>query len=1231
MKILQIRFKNLNSLVGEWEIDLSHPAYISDGIFAITGPTGAGKTSILDAICLALYGRTPRLNRINKSVNEIMSRQTGECFAEVTFETQAGRFRCHWSQHRARKKSGGDLQNPKHEIANADSGEIFESKLKGVADQVEIITGMDFDRFTRSMLLAQGGFAAFLQAASDERAPILEQITGTEIYSKISVRVHEFRTEERKKLDLLQAELMGMQFLSVEEEIQLTQTLGEKAQQTTALTASINEKNTAITWLENVTRLEFELKNLDLEKAELQHRLETFAAEKTRLQRANTALELAADYAALSAIRKEQGLERSALHKSRETLPCCAEVAEQADDAMSNASKQLVVGKTEQQEALPLIRRVRELDLKITEKNKLIKTTNVSIADLVSLFETLKIEHVKYSNELSAKQTAVEKLNSQLVATKVDGKLREQLEGVRGRFDYLKTVKNQFSNKRQEAVQAENKQQSESNVCLEQHEKLKKSQGELEIIKQQGDDKKAALQNILEKKDAAHWRDQQALLTAQNDLVGKTLEAIQAQSRANEENVKLDQRKVSLVVEQKQINTALRTETQNRALQETVLTHLETQLTLLKRIDDLESARHHLEDGEPCPLCGAESHPYAEGNIPKLDDTQQELSVLRAALTSLNELISACKVTLAQVGKDLEQVASAQQEQSSRVDENRQVVRQNCEKLALAPELLISASKLQETLSARQQKNGMLLARASDILKTVDLIEKELHTLRESFSSTRDMVSDCDRKAQAATHKKDSAAEQLKRLKNEANELNQQQDDFLTELKKELQVFGIETLSIEQLDVTLDQLILRRDQWVVRTHKKDEFEKIISALGVQLLHQENTLATTGNDLNKEQENVAELLREKDLFSQERCQIFGNKNADQEEARFSTNIDVSEKELEGARDKSSLAKQALNKINARLDELVKSIESRKTQLTSIDTAFVLRLKASGFIDESSYQSACLTEDERRALTGQSQQLLAEESELNSKQCDKKELLKTEREKEITSEPLEDLKKAQVILVDDQRDLQQEVGGIRSKLDDNEHLKQQQKGRVDAINSQKRECVRWDLLHKLIGSSDGKKYRNFAQGLTFEMMIRHANRQLQKMTDRYLLIRDIDQPLELNVVDNYQAGEIRSTKNLSGGESFIVSLSLALGLSQMASQNVRVDSLFLDEGFGTLDEEALDTALEALSGLQQEGKLIGVISHVPALKERISTQIQVMPNNGGRSRIAGPGCSELIVST
>lgn len=142
-----------------------------------------------------------------------------------------------------------------------------------------------------------------------------------------------------------------------------------------------------------------------------------------------------------------------------------------------------------------------------------------------------------------------------------------------------------------------------------------------------------------------------------------------------------------------------------------------------------------------------------------------------------------------------------------------------------------------------------------------------------------------------------------------------------------------------------------------------------------------------------------------------------------------------------------------------------------------------------------------------------------------------------------------------------------------------------------------------------------------------MVAHANRQLAKMSDRYLLECDAEAPLSLNVIDNYQAGEIRSTKNLSGGEGFIISLALALGLSQMASHNIRVDSLFLDEGFGTLDETSLDIALDTLTSIQQEGKLIGVISHVAALKERIHTQIRVTPLSGGFSKLSGAGCYKI----
>ena len=148
--------------------------------------------------------------------------------------------------------------------------------------------------------------------------------------------------------------------------------------------------------------------------------------------------------------------------------------------------------------------------------------------------------------------------------------------------------------------------------------------------------------------------------------------------------------------------------------------------------------------------------------------------------------------------------------------------------------------------------------------------------------------------------------------------------------------------------------------------------------------------------------------------------------------------------------------------------------------------------------------------------------------------------------------------------------------------------------------------------------------FVQGLTFESLIVNANRALAKMTSRYTLKRDESEPLKLNVIDRYQGDTERASDNLSGGESFIVSLALALGLSEMAGSRSRVDSLFLDEGFGTLDPEALEAALGVLGNLNREGKLIGIISHVGEIRDRIPVLIEVKPS-GGISTVSGPGVS------
>jgi exonuclease SbcC len=1222
MRILQVRFRNLNSLVGDWEIDLTHPAFTADGIFAITGPTGAGKTTILDAICLALYGRTPRLNKVTKSGNEIMSRQTGECFAEVAFESQAGRYLCHWSQHRARKKPDGELQPPKHEISDADSGQVLQTKILEVAKKIEKSTGMDFDRFTRSMLLAQGGFDTFLKADSGDRAPILEQITGTEIYSQISIRVHERRSEERNRLETLEAELEGMQLLSEEDERQLTTSLEQKTQQDVELNQQITQKNRAISWIEGIERLEEELKQLSQQKGDLQTRTDAFAPEQEKLNLANQALELAGDYSTLTSIRREQERDRRTLEENQESVPAREEAAKLAEEAMKTASGQLEANKIAQQKALPVIRKVRELDLKIAEKDVSIKAAIATITEHETLLQLLRTKKDEDCADLGGKRKALEDLQQQLEKTKTDEGLVENLTGILGRFETLQNLHGQVIGKLEEINQAESQFQETSRMWQEQLKNLDTKKRAQDGIRGVLSEKKSEINSVLEGKELADWRNSLSLLAVQKELLAKASEAVQSLSKSNLALDDLGSRKATLSAEEATLTEKLKGQTEKQASLEKEIELLETQLTLLKKIEDLEEARSQLQDGEPCPLCGAKEHPFAEGNVPVPDETQQRLSTVRADLKVVTDLVSDLKVKLAQAGKDLEQVVSGQKEHVEKIDEAKRLIVQACADLPLDA----SDPELEVKLNGLQDEHGQALEHATKIVQAVESVEKELITLRESLEKAKELVVRAERETQAAEHKKDSAGQLLERLKEEAEGLQSQQEKSLGILHKDVQAFGVKTLSVDLLDQIQEQLTTRRDQWVARQKEKMELDQKVAALELHTRHQAEQIQKSDGELKKQQELHDGLLRERKALELERQDIFGDKNPDDEESCLSTAIDSADKELETARQKLSAAHDAFGRLKSRVEELTKSIATREIQLKLSEEAFLARLRESGFVGEESYKAACLPESERKTLAQQSQKLTDEKTALNSKEREKSKLLETERQKQITDEPLDELKDALVTLVTNQKELQQEIGGIRQKLKGNEDLKLKQQERVQVIDAQKRECSRWNLLHELIGSNDGKKYRNFAQGLTFEMMIGHANRQLQKMTERYLLIHDAAQPLELNVIDNYQAGEVRSTKNLSGGESFIVSLSLALGLSHMASNNVRVDSLFLDEGFGTLDEEALDTALETLSGLQQEGKLIGVISHVPALKERISTQIQVITQTGGRSLISGPGCGK-----
>ena len=1082
MKILELRFKNLNSLYGEWVIDLTDPEYLSNGIFALTGPTGAGKSTILDAICLALYGATPRLGKITKSGNEIMSRQTGECYAEVLFESQAGRFRCHWEQRRARKKAEGNLQDQEHQIVDGNTGKPIETKKSLVGGVIEEKTGMDFDRFTRSILLAQGGFDTFLKADVEQKSKILEQITGTRIYSEISRRVHERQRDEREKLNILNAETSGIVILEAEQEKEIQDDLATKLKQETELAGKSTETGKAITWLTNIENLKKEILSLTDDAAKLKADTEAFKPERAKLELATKAASLDGTYVSVTSLRKHQADDHAALKTDEAVLPELESSANTQTEALKSAEQLTLKSKEELKTVAPLIQKIRSLDQKIAEQTKVVSEGADACTKEAEKIETDKQARDKEQEKRTAAEKTLEVAEQYLKENARDEWLISGLAGVEEQIGNLLS-------KQQETTQKEAELKKADTAVADAAKKLESATKQCGLKKQELE---SAGKNLQQGKDAL------------SEMLGDKL---------------------------------LR---EYRTEKETLL----REMAFIRKIEELEDHRAKLEDGKPCPLCGSNDHPFAEGNVPVPDEIEQKIESLAKLIDKADEQEAAIK--------KLEQAEAA--------------ARKN-----------LNDSEKLETEAANDKK-------ATE--KTLTELKEALTNLRTGFEELKQAVSG------------------------------------------KLQPLGITEIPEVEVEALLESLKSRLKAWQEQVKQKADIEKQIAALDSEVKRLDAVIDTQVKALTEQQETLERLKKELADGTEERKQLYGNKKPDDEEGKLNKAIADAEMAEKRARDLNTGLQQKLTTAKTHIDSLKERIEQRTPELKKAETDFSAALIPAGFEDEKAFLEARLSQEDRESLSTRAKELDDAGTELKARQKDREMRLATEIAKKLTDKTLAELEPQFKEFEESLRELRDAVAGLKHKLSENMAAKERIKEKQSAIEAQKKECHRWEKLHGLIGSADGKKYRNFAQGLTFELMVSHANRQLEKMTDRYLLIRDNQQPLELNVVDNYQAGEIRSTKNLSGGESFIVSLTLALGLSKMASRKVRVDSLFLDEGFGTLDEEALETALETLSGLQQDGKLIGIISHVSALKERISTQISITPVSGGRSSLSGPGCTKVV---
>lgn len=573
--------------------------------------------------------------------------------------------------------------------------------------------------------------------------------------------------------------------------------------------------------------------------------------------------------------------------------------------------------------------------------------------------------------------------------------------------------------------------------------------------------------------------------------------------------------------------------------------HLLREAAFRQKIIDLEAERNKLLDGQPCPLCGAEHHPYApyaKGEVPELDAVEARIQALGKALDTLEQLDGQLQV------------------------------------------LSDAEGKRQQLRVELQQQAAEQVAKKQFTEKQIAALDARLHALDQRQTERQQLLTERFAKFQLAFDGS-SVQESVKVLESRLKQWRQHQ----------LQLEAGEK-QVQEMHTNL---------------------KLLGAV----IHERN------QELEKKQEQRKAIHATFDRLTSQRSELFQGKDPEREERRLHeklAQLERAEKHVRGAQEQ---ADKQLHEARTRVATLEEQLAANRLEIQALEREFAMQLDEQGFADEKQYRAASLPLQEQERISRRAKALSHRGAALEGRSKDLTRKLRLEREKQLTTKPVEELEQQKNDCAERLNQVKDKVAAYRHQLSENEKARARIQRQQQKIEAQKRECQRWEKLHALIGSADGKKYRNFAQGLTFELMVAHANRQLARMSDRYLLVRDVKEPLELNVIDNYQAGEVRSTRNLSGGESFLVSLTLALGLSSMASQKVRVDSLFLDEGFGSLDEEALETALETLAGLQQDGKLIGVISHVAALKERISTQVEIIPDTGGRSRISGPGCTRV----
>ncbi|MCT8162383.1 MULTISPECIES: AAA family ATPase [unclassified Pseudomonas] len=1214
MKILAIRLKNLASLAGPIDIDFTAEPLASAGLFAITGPTGAGKSTLLDALCLALFGSVPRLNDIGREAKvpdadgeiptsdprNLLRRGTGSGFAEVDFVGIDGRrYRARWEANRARDRANGKLQHSRQSFYDLDSDQVLASGKNEYKQLVEARLGLNFEQFTRAVMLAQSEFGAFLKADDRERSELLEKLTNTAIYTRLGQRAFSKARETGEAHNALKERASHLLPMDEAARVELDQRLEQAQQQFKAEQATERQLEQQRNWLSEQQRLhtqhaealatlhagEQHWQQLAEQRLDVQ-RLERLAPQRHQFQRQQT---VNAQLTPLATRIDEQQRQQTALQHQVADL----------EQTLENARQALTQCQTRQSENAPRLRQafagqdnLTRLEQELTAQRTAVQETEQQVAQ-----GQQQLQQLEENQQRSQQQLA-------------------QIDAALAGSQHLATVANAW-----QAYLPQLKQ------VMQIGGRLAKGREELPGLQAQVSQANALLQGQRDEYELL-FREAKAepqALAEQIDLLGGMLQENRKQLRAVEELSRLHGREMELrqqldaqqlrqqqAMQQRQQligeGTAAKAELE-AAEQALNLTRQLLDRQRLARNTSVEELRGQLRDGEPCPVCGSAEHPFhqPEALLQSLGrHDQAEEAAAQQQVETLNGKLVELRTQLGVVNAQLKDNQQQQQQLSEHLHAQVEQVQAHSLWPALAPQddqarsrwLTSQLQRLEEQIGQDEKRQAALLS-----------LQKDAARLGQQLQAA-------EQAQQQAMH---HLEQQHQALANDERQLQQGLGDLASVLPEDL----LKALSDDpanaflaldqQIALRLQQLDQRQDEQHEQQARQTQLDKLRDQQQARLQQQQQLqekLTALDRQRQQAQTELAELLGEH--ASAEAWQRHGDLELEQARAREAdTAQHLQALRTQGVQLASELnaARQQHQALEQEHQQLQGEIGQWRAEHPELDDAGLERLLA---MDDAQ-------------LTELRQQLQAAE-----KAVEQARVLLQERDQRLQQH-------AALMTVDASSDeLEQALGELRERLAgheqrcaelraqqaDDQRRQQAHQALAADIEQANQQWQRWARLSALIGSASGDVFRKIAQGYNLDLLLHHANAQLRQLARRYRLKRG-GSALGLLVLDTEMGDELRSVHSLSGGETFLVSLALALGLASMASSTLRIESLFIDEGFGSLDPESLQLAMDALDGLQAQGRKVAVISHVQEMHERIPVQIQVRRQGNGLSDVEVSG--------